>query len=45
MRLLLAHALNESARGLYSKFGFEESPTDAMNLQIIIKDIKASVGG
>lgn len=45
MRLLLAHALNESARGFYSKFGFEESPTDAMNLQIIIKDIKASVGG
>lgn len=45
MRLLVAHALNESARAFYSKFGFEESPTDAMNLQIIIKDIKASVGG
>jgi GNAT superfamily N-acetyltransferase len=44
IRLLLAHALNESARSFYKKFGFEESPTDAMNLQIIIKDIKASIG-
>jgi GNAT superfamily N-acetyltransferase len=44
VRLLLAHALNDSARSFYEKFGFEESPTDAMNLQIIIKDIKASIG-
>lgn len=44
IRLLLAHALNESARNFYTKFGFEESPTDAMNLQIILKDIKASIG-
>jgi GNAT superfamily N-acetyltransferase len=44
MRLLLTHALNESARAFYMKFGFEASPTDAMNLQIIIKDIKASIG-
>ena len=44
IRLLLAHALNDSARAFYVKFGFEKSPTDAMNLQIIIKDIKASIG-
>jgi len=25
------------------KFGFEKSPTDAMNLQIIIKDIRATI--
>lgn len=43
VRLLLAHALSESARGFYLKFGFEESPTDEMNLQIIIKDIRASI--
>jgi predicted N-acetyltransferase YhbS len=43
VRLLLAHALNESARGFYLKFGFEKSPTDPMNLQIIIKDIRASI--
>ncbi len=44
VRLLLAHALNDSARSFYGKFGFEESPADPMNLQIIIKDIKASIG-
>ncbi len=44
VRLLHAHALNDSARSFYMKFGFEESPTDAMNLQIIIKDIRASIG-
>ena len=43
VRLLLAHALNESARSFYLKFGFEASPTDAMNLQLILKDVKASV--
>lgn len=43
MRLLLAHALNDSARAFYMRFGFEESPTDPMNLQVIIKDIKASI--
>lgn len=44
VRLLLAHALNDSARAFYLKFGFEESPIDPMNLQLIIKDIKASIG-
>lgn len=44
VRLLLAHALSDLARAFYKKFGFEESPTDATSLQIIIKDIKASVG-
>ena len=43
VRLLLAHALNDSARSFYVKFGFEESPTDVMNLQIIVKDIKATL--
>ena len=43
IRLLLAHALNESARNLYRQFGFEPSPTDRMNLQIIAKDIRAAV--
>lgn len=42
IRLLLAHALNDAARGFYMRFGFEESPTDPMNLQLIIKDIKAA---
>jgi GNAT superfamily N-acetyltransferase len=43
IRLLLTHALDDSARSFYMKFGFEESATDPMNLQIIIKDIKPSI--
>jgi GNAT superfamily N-acetyltransferase len=43
IRLLLAHALNDSARHFYLKFGFEESPTDRKNLQIILKDIRPSI--
>lgn len=43
IRLLLVHALNESARGFYERFGFEPSPTDPMNLQLLIKDIRESL--
>jgi GNAT superfamily N-acetyltransferase len=43
IRILLAHALNAKARDFYIRFGFEESPTDALNMQIIIKDIKAAI--
>ena len=43
IRLLLAHALNDAARHFYLKFGFEESPTDRKNLQMILKDIKPSI--
>lgn len=45
VRLLLAHALNESARSFYLHFGFEPSPTDPMNLQRIIKDLKKVIAG
>lgn len=43
IRLLMAHALNDAARHFYMKFGFEESPTDRKNLQIILKDIRPSI--
>lgn len=43
IRLLLAHALNDQARRFYRRFGFEESPTDALNMQMIIKDIRAVI--
>jgi GNAT superfamily N-acetyltransferase len=41
--ILLVHALDESARDFYLHFGFELSPTDAMNLQLLIKDIHSSL--
>lgn len=45
MRLLLVHALNDDARTFYEHFGFEPSPTDAMNLQLLIKDIRLALDG
>ncbi len=43
MRLLLVHALSEEARAFYEHFGFEASPTDAMNLQLLVKDIRLAL--
>ena len=45
IRALLVHAIDDSARAFYTRFCFEPSPTDGNNLQIIIKDIKASLEG
>ncbi len=42
-RLMLAHALTVAARGFYEHFGFEESPSDPMNMQLLVKDIEASL--
>lgn len=43
VRLLLVHAVDENARRFYLHFGFGPSPTDEMNLQMVIKDIRASL--
>lgn len=43
IRLLLVHAVNEEARSFYLHFGFEGSPSDPMNLQLLIKDIRATI--
>lgn len=43
VRALLVHAINDSARSFYTRFGLAASPTDDHNLQIIVKDIKASL--
>jgi GNAT superfamily N-acetyltransferase len=43
MRLLLVHAVNEDARAFYEHFGFETSPTDPMNLQLLVKDIRLAL--
>lgn len=43
IRLLLVHAVNEDARSFYLHYGFEPSPTDPMNLQLLIKDIRATI--
>ena len=43
MRLLLVHALNEDARAFDERFGLQRSPTDRMNLQLKMKDLRASL--
>lgn len=45
IRLLLVHAVNEDARSFYLHYGFESSPSDPMNLQLLIKDIRATIAG
>ncbi len=43
IRVLLVHAIDEEARAFYERHGFEPSPTDSLNLQMLIKDIRAAV--
>jgi GNAT superfamily N-acetyltransferase len=43
VRLMLVHAIHDGARAFYEHFGFEPSPTDGLNLQMIIKDMRASL--
>ncbi len=43
IRVLLVHALDDDARRFYLEHGFERSPTDSLQLMLLIKDIAASV--
>ncbi len=43
MRVLLVHALDDRARRFYERWGFEPSPTDPLNLQMLFKDIRRSL--
>lgn len=45
IRLLLVHAVNNEAKSFYLHFGFEPSPSDPMNLQLLVKDIRVTVEG
>ena len=42
IRVLLVHAINDNARIFYERHGFEPSPSDPLNLQILIKDLRAA---
>lgn len=44
VRVMLVHALDEGARDFYLHHGFEPSSTDPMNLQLMVKDVRASLG-
>lgn len=40
---MLVHAIDARAAAFYERFGFERSPTDRLNLQMLVKDIRAAV--
>lgn len=43
IRVLLVHAIDSNARSFYERHGFEPSPTDPLNLQLLTEDIRAAV--
>jgi GNAT superfamily N-acetyltransferase len=45
LRAVAVRAKDESARAFYSKFGFEESPTDPLHLMLLSKDLRKIVTG
>ncbi len=42
-RAFLVHAKDEDARAFYQKFGMQPSPTNALHLFLLFKDIRASL--
>jgi GNAT superfamily N-acetyltransferase len=41
-RAMLLHARDERAAGFYERLGFTRSPTDALHLMVLIKDLRRS---
>jgi len=40
IRAVLVHAIDEQARGFYSRFGFEPCPEDDLHLMLLMNDIR-----
>lgn len=43
VRVLLVHALHESAAGFYEPLGFTRSPTDPLHLYLLLADVRRSL--
>lgn len=43
-RAVLVHAIDERAAAFYRHFGFEQSPTDDLQLMLLMKDLRANLG-
>jgi predicted N-acetyltransferase YhbS len=43
-RVVMAHALDESAKDFYLKYGFEQSPTNDLHVMILMKDVRRTFG-
>lgn len=44
IRALVVHAKHPTARDWYSRWGFEESPTDPLHLILLMKDLRRFLG-
>jgi len=44
IRVVLVHAIDARARAFYERWGFEPSPTDPLNLQRLISEIRRTLG-
>jgi hypothetical protein len=42
IRALVVHAKDDEARAFYERFDFIASPTDAYNLMLLMKDVRAA---
>jgi GNAT superfamily N-acetyltransferase len=42
-RAVLVHAVDERARGFYTRYGFEPSPTNPLHLLMLMKDIRRTL--
>jgi GNAT superfamily N-acetyltransferase len=43
IRLMLVHAIDDTARAFYARHGFAASPTDPLTLQFLVKDMRKTV--
>ena len=43
-RAMLVHARDERAAGFYERLGFTRSPTDALHLMVLVKDLRRTFG-
>ena len=41
VRAVLVHAINDSARSFYLRFGFSPTPVDDLRLILLMKDLRA----
>ncbi|MGD0912445.1 MAG: GNAT family N-acetyltransferase [Terracidiphilus sp.] len=44
-RAVLVHAIDEDAAAFYRHFGFEPSPVNDLHLMLLMKDLRAALGG
>lgn len=44
IRILLVHAIDERAKDWYRQFDFEESPTDPLQLMLLLEDLRHELG-